>query len=386
MVCPCSRSRFRWLRNFCSLLCLIVGCCSVPVAQSQTLDKPTQTIDEEVTAFAFAPDGRIIFSTRHMYKTKLYDLQRDDIWLQEIGGKRRRIFTGEKYTRNYPAFSYLVDGFRFSPNGRLILVQLLTTAVVDDTGKTQDEYMNLGMDEGGREIHFGGGKGDTVIRDSLNPIWLQDNATIVFQREALKPRILFSFEYDNVSSGPSGHDFEGRTFLGATPLANSNAALAVERDRALAGPPRLQRLDLLAQDNKELATLEGYETGISVSPKGDRVAYFIDKEVLEVRDLAALDHVARIRIGLGPFQWSADGSRVLLKRAPEKKSGDLAWFEIPPLRQVTPGKEIEVVRPNPVLILHGLTFRDFAISPDGRQLAVIVPGKRNLLLFPLPNS
>jgi hypothetical protein len=31
-----------------------------------------------------------------------------------------------------------------------------------------------------------------------------------------------------------------------------------------------------------------------------------------------------------------------------------------------------------------LTFRDFAISPDGRTLAVIPPGRRNLLLFPVP--
>jgi len=35
--------------------------------------------------------------------------------------------------------------------------------------------------------------------------------------------------------------------------------------------------------------------------------------------------------------------------------------------------------------LHGLTFRDFAISPDRRTLGVIPPGKRNLLLFPLPS-
>jgi hypothetical protein len=34
--------------------------------------------------------------------------------------------------------------------------------------------------------------------------------------------------------------------------------------------------------------------------------------------------------------------------------------------------------------LHGLTFRDFGISPDGHLLAVVPPGKRNLLLFPLP--
>jgi hypothetical protein len=29
-----------------------------------------------------------------------------------------------------------------------------------------------------------------------------------------------------------------------------------------------------------------------------------------------------------------------------------------------------------------LAFRDFAISPDGRFLAVVAPGKRSLLLFP----
>ena len=35
-------------------------------------------------------------------------------------------------------------------------------------------------------------------------------------------------------------------------------------------------------------------------------------------------------------------------------------------------------------LIHGLAFRDFAISPDGNTLAVIPPGKRNLELFPLP--
>jgi hypothetical protein len=48
-------------------------------------------------------------------------------------------------------------------------------------------------------------------------------------------------------------------------------------------------------------------------------------------------------------------------------------------------EQIPVMQPEPVPILHGLTFRDFAISPDGRTLGVIPPGKRNLLLFPLPS-
>ncbi len=53
--------------------------CSSAV-HAQNLDKPVMNVDEEVTAFAYAPDGRIVFSVRRMFKTKKYDLQRDDIY------------------------------------------------------------------------------------------------------------------------------------------------------------------------------------------------------------------------------------------------------------------------------------------------------------------
>ena len=81
MTCPCSVSRFRWLRRLCSLVCAVVGCCSLPPAKAQNLDKPLQTIDEEITAFAYAPDGRIAYSVYRHFKTKEYDLEHDDIWL-----------------------------------------------------------------------------------------------------------------------------------------------------------------------------------------------------------------------------------------------------------------------------------------------------------------
>jgi hypothetical protein len=134
----------------------------------------------------------------------------------------------------------------------------------------------------------------------------------------------------------------------------------------------------------ELATLDGYEGGITVSPRGKEVAYFLDKEVLEIRDLNSPTHVARARVGLGVFNWSSDESRILLKRSVEKKSGNLVWIDLPPLASVRAGDEIPIAQPTPIPVLHGLTFRDFAISPDGRLLAVIIPGKRNLLVFPLP--
>lgn len=353
-----------------------------PAARAQDLDKPLQNIEEDITAFGFAPDGRIAYGVRRNIKTKKYDLQHDDLWLMETGGKKRRLVQGDKFSRGDQLFSYAADGFSWSPNGRFLLAQLLTTTVTDESGRTEDSYMALALEDSGKEVHIG--KGESLIKDCYKPAFLLDNATIVYLTEAVKPRLLFSFRYTNINTGPAGPAFEGRTFLDYARIPNSNAAIAVERDRALSGPPRLQRLELLAQDDKEVATLDGYEGGLTLSPSGKKIAYFIDREVLEVRDLAAPDHFARLRVGLGIVQWSPDESRIVLKRAVERKSGDIVWINLPALPAQRAGAPVPVSQPTPQPILHGVTFRDFAISPDGRFLAVVAPGRRNLLLFPLP--
>ncbi len=242
--------------------------------------------------------------------------------------------------------------------------------------------MTLALEDNGKEIRLGAN--DNLLPNAAGASWLVDNATIIYLTEIVKPRILYSFKYVNISAGPNGNVFEGRTFLDSCPIPRSDVAIAVERDRNLTGPPRLQRLELLAQDDRELATLDGYEGGVSVSPSAKKVAYFIDKEVLEVRDLTEPNKFARLRIGFGTFQWSPDETRILLKRAPEKKSGDLVWVEIPALTAHTAqDQEAPVTQPALIPILRDLTFRDFAITPDGK-LAVIAVGRRNLLLFPLP--
>ena len=381
MTCPCSVSRFRWLRRLCSLVCAAVGCCSLPPAKGQNLDKPLQTIDEEITAFAYAPDGRIVYSVYRHFKTKEYDLEHDDIWLQDAGGKRRRLLEGQKFTRGNRPFSYIVNSFRWSPNGRMILAELLTTTVVDDSGRAEDSFQTMLFDDSGHELRIN--KGDNVILDAANPAWLLDNATIAFLSEAVKPRQLFSLKFTRPATGSLPSAYEGRTFRDIAWLPGANSAIAVEQNRSITGPPRLQRLDLLTDNDKELATLDNYEGGLSVSPSGKRVAYFLDKEVLEIRDLASLNRVARIRVGLGVFRWAPDESRILLKRSIEKKSGDLVWIDLPPLA-ASAGRDIPVSEPQPIPLLHGISFRDFAISPDGRSLAVVITGKRSLLVFPLP--
>jgi hypothetical protein len=382
MTCLCSKSRFRWLRKFCSMICILVGCCSVPAASAQDLDKPLQSIDEDITAFAYMPDGRIVYSAHRNFKTKLYDLEHDDIGLQDAGGKRRRLLEGQKFTRGNQPFSYIGNSFHFSANGRIILAEFLTTTVVDDSGKAEDSFQTLVLDDSGKEIHIA--KGDSVIPDAADPFFLPDNFTINFLSEAVKPRMLFSLKATRLNTGAFKAPQQDRTFRDVVPLPGVYSAIAVEQDRAMTGPSRLQRLDLASEDDQELATLDSYEGGLSVSPSGKKVAYFIDKEILEVRDLATPNLLARLRVGLGVVRWSPDESRILLKRAIEKKSGDLVWIDLPPLRAHSAGQDISISQPVPVPILHGLTFRDFAISPDGRFLAVIIPGKRNLLVFPLP--
>jgi hypothetical protein len=352
-------------------------------ARAQNLDKPLQSIDEEITAFAFGPDGRIAFATYHRLKTKQYDLEHDDIWIQEPGGKRRRILEGQKYTRGAQVFSYIVDGFRWSPNGRILLVQLLTTTITDaDSGAATDAFQTMLFDESGREVRIA--KGDSIIPDGANAAVLPDNDTIAYLAEGVKPLPLFSIKTTRLSSGSFPSPQAGRTFRDVAWLPRMNFAVAIEQDRSLSGPPRLQSLDILSDTAKELATLDDYEGGLTVSPSGTKVAYFIDREVLEVRSLSTPNRLARMRIGLGVCRWTADESRIFVKRALEKKSGDIVWYEVPPLAPVSPNQEIPVSQPTPVSILHGLTFREFVISPDGRFLAVVVPGKRNLLIFPLP--
>ena len=385
MICPCSLSRFRWVRNFCALLCAILGCCSAPAAaraQGVDTEKPLQIIDEDITAFAFAPDGRIVYSVRRNFKTKLYDLQHDDIWLQEANGKRRRLLVGEKFKPGAVPVSYFVDSFRWSPSGHVILAELFATSVVEDTGKTQDSLMILALEDGGKQLRI---SGHEVIENGGDAIWLKDNATIVYMTEAVKPRALFSFQYTNLATGPAGAAFEGRTFAGASAIPGTDSAIAVERDRAQTGPPRLQRLELLAQEDKELATLQGYEGGLSVSPSGKKVAYYIDKEVLEIRDLTDVRRVARVRVGLGVFHWGPGETRILLKRAAERKTAELVWVDLPELLEhaAVLDRDIPVAQPEPQPILRAIGFRDFAISEDGGRVGVIAPGKHNLLVFSL---
>jgi dipeptidyl aminopeptidase/acylaminoacyl peptidase len=349
-----------------------------PVA-AQNLDKPVMNVDEEVTAFAYAPDGRIVFSVRRMFKNKKYDMQRDDIFIAESNGKRRRILEGQKFTHGDKPFTYQVESFTWSPNGHLVAIQLFTTTVDPEDEHHDDARALLILDDQGHELHPRGQ--DPLINEAEQPMWLRDNGTLVYLTEEISTRELFSMHYLYISGGPDTKVFEGRTFAGAVRIPGSNSAIAIERDRNMEGPARMQKLELLQQEDKELGTLDGYFGGLSVSPNGTKAAYFLDREVLEVRDLQEPTKVARLRVGLGVVQWNAEETQIYVKRTVEKKSADLVSFRVPDLVAFRKGQVVPVLEPEPRQLLHGLAIREYGLSADGRYLAVVLPGKRNLQVF-----
>jgi hypothetical protein len=362
------------------VLLMIIG--SLPFcgrALGQNLDKPVLNVDEEVTAFAYAPDGRIVFSVRRMFKNKKFDMQRDDIFITDASGKKRRILEGQKFTHGDKPFTYQVESFTWSPNGHLIAVQLFTTTVDPEDDHRDDVRALLILDDSGRELHPAGP--DPLVLEAEQPMWLRDNGTLVYLTEEISTRELFSMKYLYMSSGPATKVFEGRTFAGAVRIPGSNSAIAIERDRNMEGPARMQKLDLLAQEDQELATLDGYYGGLSISPSGTKAAYFLDREVLEIRDLQKPTHIARMRVGLGVLQWNAEENEIYVKRTVEKKSADLVSFGVPGLTSFRKGQVVPVLEPEPRQLLHGLAVREYGLSADGRFLAVVLPGKRNLQVF-----
>src|SRR5690242_1393267 len=82
---PKVSSVFSSRRPLCLLVCALCVNSFFPSAcPAQNLDKPLQSIDEDITAFAYAPDGRIVYSVYRRVKTKVYDaLEHDDIWIQD---------------------------------------------------------------------------------------------------------------------------------------------------------------------------------------------------------------------------------------------------------------------------------------------------------------
>ncbi|HEX2712034.1 MAG TPA: hypothetical protein VHM88_07405 [Candidatus Acidoferrales bacterium] len=369
-----------------TLLLLLLASFLAPPLPGQ--DTPTLTVPETCTAFGYAPDGRIAYAVKHILTTKRLELQRDDIWLLGLDGKRRRIVNGEKliqgprYGGAVP-FSYAIQSIRWSPDGTRMTAEMLTSEMTNERGDTREGVLTLLLDDNGKEIKIAGG--DSVIPEGTNATWLADGVTVAFLEEAVKPKLLYSIYSVRPVAGRGGQLFTDHAFVAVAWNTKQSAGVGVERDRSLSGSPQLVALDLIKETRRELATLDGFVGGLTISPSGTKVAYFRDYEVLEVRELAAPERVARLRVAYGAYQWAPDERRILIKRGLEHRSGDLAWVTVPPLGATNTragAGPLAVADAQLQPALHGLSFRDFELSPDGRSLGVIEPGKRNLVIYP----
>ncbi len=430
----CGHRRFRYFPSVVAALFAFILFFFAPPAAAQIA--PLLTIDEDVSAFAFSADGRIAYAVRHVFGERRLQVQRDDIWVTSLDGKKTRIIEGQKLFRGPQPFSYSIQALRWSPDATKLTVEMYTSTMTDVRGETKEGYVTWLLDASGKEIKNGGGPG--MIEDAGNSTWLTDGATVAFLHEAVQPKLLFDIRTVRPAGSRTDVPFEGRTFSAVAwdlRPAGGSYALAVERNETLSGPIRLVSLDLQKKERRELAQLAAYAGQLSVSPSGKLVAYFRDQETLEFRDVTNPDRVARVRVAYGQFAWAGD-DRILIKRGSfdtsargsGRRSGSLSWLTMPPLQAeaapaasalppkespVTPGRNLGVTpdkRVAPAIrdrtrddapatqpsesantlpeanlqpALSNLIFQGFAISPDGKYLAVTAPGTRPLQVFPV---
>jgi len=381
-------------------LCLAAASTLASALPSLAQEKLAFRIDDEVTRFAFSGDGRIAYSTRHVFSEKKIQLQRDDLWIAERDGKKKRILQGEKFVRGTGPFSYLVRGLRWSPDGKKLAVELATSEMINDGGDTRESVATLLIDDNGSEIPVAGG--DSIISGATNAAWLADDATVVYltaaPSEPQRPmsekmpskELLFTLNRVRPAAPPGSAIFSGEKFAAvAWNQAKSSAVAVIPSPLRLpgplpGGPSDLMFLDLTGEKSKDLATLDGYAGGLSLSPSGGRVAYWIGNEQLEVREIATPNRAARLHFLLGTLAWSGDEKRLLVKQGAAGKSGSLVWVTLPKLATVAAGTMPPTQDVVLLSILHDLEFRQFDISPDGSLLGVVEPGRRNLLLYSLP--
>jgi dipeptidyl aminopeptidase/acylaminoacyl peptidase len=355
------------------------GACAASAGQAPT---PRISIDDDCTAIAYASDGRLAYATRHVFNLQKFQVQRDDIWILETDGRRRKILNGEKFTRGVEAFSYTISRLRWAPDGTRIAAELVTTQVNAKGEEVQDNFLLL-VYQDGREMKVA--DGDNLVRGAIDGTWLAAGGKLAYLTETVKPNLMFSI---TTIESPGGHVFplfDRHSFAALAWNAKRGTAVAIEKNLTDASQTRLVELNLMSEDYRRLATLDSYVGSLSFSPSGSKVAYFRDINILEVRDMTDPALVSRLRIAYGTINWAPNEKRILLKRGLDRQEGDLVWVTLPaPAADPQDGKSDSVAPTAPTPVLNGQTFRDFALAPDGHSVAVIQLGKHTLQIFDIP--
>jgi len=326
------------------------------------------SIDEDCTAFTIGRDGRVAFATQHVFNQHKFMIQRDDFWVSDMGKGKKKILNGEKLVRGEGGFSYTVRSLRWSPDGSKLTAELLTSTEAEHHGEAQQGSMTFLLDANGMEIHVG--DGDSMIPDSTNAAWMDDESTVVYLGDETRPRAQFSIQTVHTTGGEPQRLFPDAVFMAVAWEEHLRRAVAVEPPVDSRGRPQLVQLDLEKQTEKPLAVLQGFAGQLRLSPSGQRVAYFRDLETLEVRDLSNPDRViSKVQALVGPYFWTKDERHLLLKSGPDHRSGII--------------QAIRLQDGNTEDMFHGLTFWNFGVSADGSRIGLTPPGKHVVNLFAL---
>ena len=338
------------------------------------------TVNDDCTAFAFSPDGtRIVYAARRFGNAKIrvrgkqqkIPIEHDDIWEVNFKGRMRRLVDGSKLVKSATPFSYAIEAIRLGPDNDHMTVQMTTrTFSAKETAAGQGKSGELTdlMNGEGKEIDIAGTK-NSIIQGALNAVWLADAQTVVYMKEAPNS-LLYTLAYIRPASGVGGSMLPGHSFAAVAWNPTHNVAAAIERNPDLGGPIRLVWIDLVHHTERTLATLGGFTGHLTVSPSATQVAYYHDGNTIAIRSVAQPGQVTRIKVPYGRYEWSPDGTYLLLKPGRNTQSNLLISVSLPS------GEYHD--------IYHGLLYHDFHISPDGQSVAVTEPGEAILKLYPAP--
>ncbi len=284
--------------------CLVaIGLVGSSAITAQQTPAPRISIDDECTAISYALDGRLAYATRHVFNLQKFQVQRDDIWILETDGRRRKILNGEKITRGSEAFSYTITRLRWSPDGTRVAAELVTTQVNAKGDEVSDNLL-LFIGQDGKDVKIA--DGDNVVRGAIDGTYLVGNGKLAYLTETVKPNLMFSI---TTIESPGGHVFplfDRHSFAAIAWNPKRGTAVAIEKNLSDASATRLVELNLMSEDYRRLATLDGYVGGLSFSPSAAKVAFFRDINTLEVREMADPALVARVHVAYGTINWAPD--------------------------------------------------------------------------------
>jgi hypothetical protein len=349
-------------------------------------DIPKMVIDDDCQAFDIAPDNSIVYAVTHIKGVKRLVIERDDVFVTSGPGKIRKILEANTFMPMPPPEGYRVDSLAWSPDGQKIAMNMtlqLPPPGWDD--KNQKKKGDLGDDQndnapplagvgGGRVLVLLDGDGHEIkvansktrfIEGAVDGTWLADGKSVAY----LTGGPPYSIVRVNPADGKTTELFAGHTFQTVVWDAKHNRAFAISDTLSLTGKLSIVQLDLLQERISVVSDIQTYQGGLSLSPSGNKIGYFEDGDNIEVVDTQRRTHEARVRAGFGRFGWSRDERRILLKRGPDERSNILLW--------------VGLYDGSFASILHDLQFHDFEIAPDGKTIAVTIPGKRVLKVYDL---